>query len=225
MQSFTDGSRHLDHAHSPRNQETTKQRNKGLSLAAILGVAATELSIFGGLLLVIGGLGLFVISIAGCGYANPRTVVRAGPVYLEDSKDNDILLEGAEYNHQTGDLHIDKFTLRNNASDVRIANVEQLRLVNEQIRIHGENITQSLGLITALAEKALPGLKINGPLGGSATASNSAVAILAEQVAALLAAKQAGGTRLPGEGNALEAHTTTAEPIITIPASVPAIQQ
>ena len=203
MQSYTDGSTHVDHAHPLRPFFAAIHRKFRLDYSllslAMLGVVCTLL-----------------LTATGCGYANPRTIVRAGPVYLEDSKDNDILLEGAEYNHKTGDLHIDKFTLRNNASDVRIANVEQLRLVNEQIRIHGENIAQSLGLITALAEKALPGLKINGPLGGSATASNAAVALLAEQVAALLAAKNDG----------LQTRPTSVAPVvadpIVIPASVPA---
>lgn len=216
MQSFTDGSTHVDHANSPStggSQTRPTQRNKGL-IALLAGYAFLGAGLLGAV--------VTVCCTAGCGYANPRTVVRAGPVYLEDSKDNDILLEGAEYNHQTGDLHIDKFTLRNNASDVRIANVEQLRLVNEQIRIHGENIAQSLGLITALAEKALPGLKINGPLGTSATASNSAVAILAEQVAALLDAKKGGGARLPGAGET-PTPPVVAEPIL-IPASVPAVK-
>lgn len=74
------------------------------------------------------------LGIASC--ANPGTTVRVDPVsrtiYLYDTKDNGVELRGLVFKNSDGtEFRIDSFTLSNNASDVRRANAEQVRAVNE----------------------------------------------------------------------------------------------
>lgn len=128
----------------------------------------------------------------GCGILHPETKLYGGPFGwgFEDSKDNNVKLAKASYNKDTGEFGLEGLEIVNNASNPIAANVEQLKIVNEQMRIHGENIARSLGLITALAEKALPGLQVSGPLGGSATMSNSAIdALIQRGIEAYIASK------------------------------------
>lgn len=124
--------------------------------------------------------GVALAACGGCaalgGAANPRTEVSASPLggfRFHDSKDNDIEIENAEYDPSTKALKIGKLTIRNNATDVRIASVQQMDAFNRQLVTHGENITRFgqivLGLAETIAPLALPGVKLDGPLGGSAT--------------------------------------------------------
>ena len=113
------------------------------------------------LLFTLGGL-------VGCGVAEPTTEIKYSPVWgfsLTNSKDVVAGVKKATFNAETKEFTVEDLHVSDNASSVRLANVEQLKLVNEQIRIHGENIAQSLGLITAMAEKVIPGFQV--PRGGS----------------------------------------------------------
>ena len=103
--------------------------------------------------------------LTGCGVANPRTEISYGPFgfSLHNSKDVTIRVKKAGFNAETKDFEVEDLEVFDDASSVRIANVEQLKLVNEQIRIHGENIAQSLGLITGLLEKVVPGFTAPRP--------------------------------------------------------------
>lgn len=90
----------------------------------------------------------------GCAYANPRTELRAGPFgslfQFHDSKDNDITIKGAEYNPDTQLFKIEELTIRNNASDVRTANVEQMKAHAEQIRAMSEIVSQLSNVVKAV---------------------------------------------------------------------------
>lgn len=119
-------------------------------------------------------LSLFGFGVCGCGVLHPQTKVWGGVLGwgFSDGKDNDVSIKGARYNPDTHEFAMDELTIVNSASRPIAANVEQLRLVNEQIRIHGENIAQSLALITALAEKVLPGLSVPRPASGIGSGAN-----------------------------------------------------
>jgi len=112
----------------------------------------------------------------GCFYANPRTTFGfnpwSGKWEFYDSKDNDIEVTDLHVDPESKMVSIGKLTVRNNASDVRLANVEQQKAQTEQIKA----LTEMVNLATRVWSQvvgnaipyALPGVhgNVNTPWGG-----------------------------------------------------------
>jgi len=120
--------------------------------------------------------------LCGCGAVEPRTAFSYGALgfSFSDTKNNDVQIKKFNRDPVSGAVSFDELTVRNNASDVMTANVQQMVALNEQFRIHGENLNRMLGQITAILPSVLPGLRIEGPLGGSATVNPALVEAIAE---------------------------------------------
>lgn len=104
------------------------------------------------MLVLIGGC------LGGCSLpANPKTTLQAGPwgsyFSFYDSKDNDVEIVGAEFDPTIKRLKFDRLTIRNNASDVRRANVEQIQAYTEQVKA----MTRMVEYATAAIASKLPG--------------------------------------------------------------------
>lgn len=87
--------------------------------------------------------------LGGCGVANPKTQFSVNPITktitFSDTKDNTLEIEDLEFVSANGSgASIKRLSLRNNASDVRIANVEQLKEVTMQLKQLGENFNQGM---------------------------------------------------------------------------------
>lgn len=139
-------------------------------------------------------IGACVCVVAGTGCASIQDMVRPAVPHtkasygafsgfnLDDTKNNDIDAEG-EYNAKTGDYKV-KFKIRNNASDVMLANVEQMKVFTlglaarveqmdartREVEAHGRNIIGSLEQIKGMLGEVISPLKgasidIDGPLG------------------------------------------------------------
>lgn len=85
--------------------------------------------------------------LGGCSLpANPHTKLSAGPFgsyfTFSDTKDNDVLIEDAEFTPSDKAFKIKKLTIRNNSSDPRRANVEQINAYTEQVRATTAMLTQ-----------------------------------------------------------------------------------
>jgi len=118
--------------------------------------------------------------VGGCAYANPGTTLKFDPlnyeVYFYDTKDNDVELAELSYNVDTGAFAMKDLKIRNNASDVREANVAQMMAFVEQQRAANEGIiaafnglaelTNMLGLATSKVIRSMPdvdaGVEIDG---------------------------------------------------------------
>ena len=97
--------------------------------------------------------------LVGCSLpTNPQTSLAAGPwgsfFTFKDTKDNDILIKGAEYNPETKQFKLSELTVRNNSSDVRIANVEQIKAYTAQV----EAFTKMVEFVTQAVATKLPNL-------------------------------------------------------------------
>ena len=100
--------------------------------------------------------------ITGCAYANPETRLHGGPFGwgFSDGKDNDITLDEASYDDQ-GRFSLKGLVIRNNASDVRVANVEQMRAHADQIRAFSTVVTEFAKVVAAVHGKSLaPGVAV-----------------------------------------------------------------
>lgn len=131
----------------------------------------------------------FLVSICGgCGNVVPRTHFSYGAFgfSFEDTKNNDVAIKNFKRDPASGVVSFDELTVRNNSSDVMTANVAQMQKLNEQFIIHGENLNRMLGTLTSVLPSILPGVSVNGPLGGSATISGGALESLAKQLVPLL---------------------------------------
>ncbi len=105
------------------------------------------------------GIALFLCFVGGCLNtgcslpANPRTEFGIGPFSsvfkFHDSKDNDIEIVGAVFDPATNTFKVDKLTIRNNASDPRRANVEQIQAYTEQVKAMTAMVTQMTQAIAA----------------------------------------------------------------------------
>lgn len=140
--------------------------------------------------------GLFILAavLAACGgctaFSDPRTEISASPLWgfkLHDSKDHVVELRDAEYDPETKRFKVGQLTINGDASTVRLANVQQMDAYNRQLETHGRNIERFGSIVAQLAETiaplALPGLKLKGPLGGSATVNSAATQSLIEALA------------------------------------------
>lgn len=162
-------------------------------------------------------MGMCFAFLPGCalfgGAANPTTEVGVsllGGFRFFDSKDNDISIKNAKFNKETGEFEIGELTIRNNSSDVRISSVQQMDAFNRQLVTHGENITRlgniATGLAEILAPLAFPGIKLNGPLGGSAEVNTETTKGLVELMRPLIekavndAIKKASSSPAPPDG-------------------------
>lgn len=95
--------------------------------------------------------------LGGCSLpANPHTSLQAGPFgglfKFYDSKDNDLELEDANFDPQTKGFTVKKLTIRNNASDPRRANVEQIQAYTEQVKA----TTEMFSTMTKAIASAVP---------------------------------------------------------------------
>lgn len=125
----------------------------------------------------------------GCGVLTPKTSVSYGPFGFSfaDTKDNDVEIEGLEFNPETKTWKVDRFTLRNNASDPIKENVQQLVQVNEQMKTAGvnlkiamEGVTNFATALTPIARLFAPGVSASGPLGGKLELSPEGLTALGE---------------------------------------------
>ena len=88
----------------------------------------------------------------GCAYADPETILY-GNVWgwgFKDSKDNDVSFDKAEYDPATGTFVVENFSIKNNASGVRLANVQQMDAHERQMR------TMTDGLANIAAQMPTP---------------------------------------------------------------------
>lgn len=154
---------------------------------------------------------------AGCGWFTPVTKVSAGPFgssfTFEDSKDNEILVEGAAANPADNSFRVDRLQIRNVSSSVLAAQTERLVQINEQMRIHGQNIAQAIGEFRGLLGSVMPYVmraEASSPLGKlsvpaatledalngltTATAELSTIRRAIEDLKAALEAEKTGGT-------------------------------
>ena len=95
--------------------------------------------------------------LAGC--ANPNTTVEVDPargvIRFYDSKDNDLAIEGFDYARPDGPrIKIDSLKLRNNASDVRLANVEQMRIASEMTQAALQALLQAIPMLKPMPAAA-----------------------------------------------------------------------
>lgn len=97
---------------------------------------------------------MLLLVLAGCenglfGSANPRTEFSYGAsgAKFYDSKNNDIDVAG-EYDPETGRVSVSKFVVRNNASDVRLANVEQMLGLAKQQEQFNQGIREVRGIVS-----------------------------------------------------------------------------
>ena len=95
---------------------------------------------------------------------------------FHDTKDNDVLIEGAEYDGVTRTFKLQKLTLRNNASDVVVQHIEEMKIWNEQMRTANQGITNVMSGLTnmlSLAAQVVGGSTVSSgvqtPLGGGST--------------------------------------------------------
>ena len=117
---------------------------------------------------------LALLVLTGCSLpANPQTRFEYGPAKFFDSKDNDVQIKGLTIDPQTGTYHLDELTIRNNASDPRRANVEQIQAYTEQVKAMGAMV-QSLGnMVGSMIPYFRPATSVNvdTPYGGGTMTS------------------------------------------------------
>lgn len=94
-----------------------------------------------------------LLFLAGCSLpANPKTRIQANAWgwTFENSKDVEILLKNAKADVDTGNIEIEELQIRDNASEVRRANVEQIQAYTEQVRavtLMFEQMTRAIAAI------------------------------------------------------------------------------
>lgn len=116
--------------------------------------------------LVVGSLlAITQLGCAGGWGVKPSTEFSFGNAHFYDSKDNNVELEGLEVDIPNKKGKIDKLTISNKASDVMLANVQQMAMYNAQMEIHGRNIQMALNALLPIAglfaPALLPGLANN----------------------------------------------------------------
>lgn len=135
----------------------------------VISSTGTTLGVMGGMVCMVGLLGCSLPS-------NPHTSVGFNPwsktIEFYDSKDNEIEVSGLTYAKDSGDFKLDKLSIRNNASDVRRANVEQINAYTEQVKATTammQNMTASLAsMVPYVRPPAVSGsLTLPGGIGGS----------------------------------------------------------
>ena len=89
--------------------------------------------------------------------ANPKTEISYGPggFRLYNSKDVGIKVDEATYNAQTREAKIKNLEFSDNASAVRLANVEQMKAYSEQMRIVLEGFMGLANTVTTLGMQGL----------------------------------------------------------------------
>jgi len=116
------------------------------------------------MLIVAGGL----IWLAGCAVAHPQTRFSINPFTrtftFYDSKDNKAEIKGFEFDPTTNTVKLEYLGFDNNASDVRLANVQQMLAVVEQQRAANEglaHVTRMLEAIVGIAGDTIRGSTVN----------------------------------------------------------------
>lgn len=130
-------------------------------------------------------LPLLLVAMSGCGLVEPRTSVSYSPLWglsVSNTKDTDVEVRNAKWK----DLEIEYLKLRDNASDVMTANVAQMAVIVEQMKVTGQNIKEGIAEFSNLIRSATPlagmftsGAAINTPLGGGSV-SNAAIGSIVE---------------------------------------------
>jgi hypothetical protein len=93
--------------------------------------------------------------------ANPTTSLTIDPynrrISFKDNKDNDLNLKGFRFKGANGvSADIDDLSIRNNASDVRLANVPQMMAVVEQINANWAGLIGTVKEVRGLISDVLP---------------------------------------------------------------------
>ena len=106
-------------------------------------------------------LSVLMLALTGCSLpANPGTTVEVDPVarrvYVYDTKDNDITIEGLDANFEAKSIKVERFSIVNNASRVREANVQQITAYTEQVRAVTSMVTSLGEMVRTLIPYALP---------------------------------------------------------------------
>lgn len=124
-----------------------------------------------------------LLFLTGCPYANPHTRVGFNVwtqcVEFDDTKDNDIEIDGLKVTPDTKQVTLDKLVIRNNASEVRRANVEQIKAQTEQVQAITAMITQQTQILAGMAQSIMPFLRpatstsLSLPGGGGITHSTT----------------------------------------------------
>jgi len=94
-------------------------------------------------------------AVEGLHWATPKTQFSYGVtgVKFTDTKDNDISIKDAGIDpNDPSRFHLGELTIRNNASDVRRANVEQMEAVTAQTQLITSAMTQMTADIAKIVE-------------------------------------------------------------------------
>lgn len=140
--------------------------------------------------------------LVGCGAVEPTTEFSMGVFGTKfvDTKDNNVSVKGLKWK----DLEMEELIIRNNASDVMTANVAQMAALNEQMKIHGENIRAGIAELSGLVRAATPmaglfapGVSATGPLGTSFGMNSATTEALIERIADVVIQKTKAAASQP----------------------------
>jgi hypothetical protein len=126
------------------------------------------------------------VLVAGCGVADPTTRFTVSPltgeITFEDKKDNTIDVQNFVYNPDTRAISFDSLTVQNTASTVRIANVEQLQAVADQMRTVGENFERTFNAFSNVVSAAAPAFGGGGGGGAAPTVTRAEIEAIIRDV-------------------------------------------
>lgn len=100
-----------------------------------------------------------LFALPGCtAFSSPETRIRydSWGFELTNSKDVSVKVQGAKYDPTTHAFSVDSLEFADTASEVRLANVQQMMAYNEQLRTHGENIAKIANAVNQLAATVMP---------------------------------------------------------------------
>lgn len=106
-------------------------------------------------------LAMCTVLVTGCPYANPRTEVGyswAG-FKFHNSKDVKVQIRNAKYDPASQRFEVEELIIEDNASDVRRANVEQIKAQTEQVQAITAMITQQTQILASMAQSIMPWIK------------------------------------------------------------------
>lgn len=90
----------------------------------------------------------------GCAFFEPSTELIGPGFRWTDSKDTDVEITDLEVDPATKHVRVAKIVIRNNASDVALANAQQMLAASEQIRVSWEGLAH----VTEQLARMVPGL-------------------------------------------------------------------
>lgn len=123
------------------------------------------------------GFVLALLFLTGCPYANPRTEVTYDwtGFRFHNSKDVVVDIDDLEIDPNTKIVKLKRLHIADNASDVRIANVQQIKAQTEQVQAITAMIQQQTQILASMAESVIPWLRpatstsVTTPWGGVST--------------------------------------------------------